>query len=116
MNPPRDVYLTVYHDAVKAEIRDIGDRRKMVGWFKDEVCATAAVLERLLFCSSFHPQDRTLPEIVIHPERQQEWSKRKLTEFSRGIRVKHEPQGRRIIRMPGTFNKPWVADCNPGGI
>lgn len=100
-------FMTVFHDAVKLEERDAG-KRFLVGWFKDEVSAIGAIAERVLMQSAIMPSRRQLPELIICTEYKDEWCKRKWIDFRRATRIKHSPEGRRVVRVPGTFGKVWI--------
>jgi hypothetical protein len=99
--------MTVYNDAVKLETEDCG-RRRMIGWFRDEVSAIGAVTEHALMGSAILPDLRKLPLLTVHTSYIQEWIKRPLINFKRATRIKYGPYGRRVVRVPGTFGKVWI--------
>lgn len=101
------VIMTVYHDAVKLEFEDLG-RRRCVGWFRDEVSALAAIAERALMESAILSSLRKLPELHVQCEYRQEWIKRPIIDFKRATRIKYGPEGRRVVRLPGSFGKVWI--------
>jgi hypothetical protein len=100
--------LTVFIDAVKLETEDCG-RRENVGWFNDEISAIAAAGERVLMGSAILSTLRKLPELVIRCEYRNEFCKRSTLDFKRGTRIKWGPQGRRVVKRPGTWGKKWLA-------
>jgi hypothetical protein len=96
------IALTVWQDAVRVAV----DGRSL-GWFKDEVSATSAAMERILMSADVW--NRQLPsEITIKSEHRTDWSRAKWTDYKRATRVKFLPEGRRVVRVPGTFGKAWV--------
>lgn len=99
--------MTIYHDAVKLEEEDCG-KRFMIGWFNDEVSAVAAIAERTLMRSAILSTLRRLPEMVICSDYKNEWIKRPTITFKRATRIKVGPDGRRVVRLPGTFGKVWI--------
>lgn len=99
--------MTIYYDAVKLEEEDCG-RRFMVGWFQDEVSALSAIVERTLMRSAIMSSLRRLPEMVICSEYKDEWSRRPTINFKRATRIKVGPDGRKVVRVPGTFGKVWI--------
>ncbi len=99
--------MTVYNDAVKLETEEYGKRR-MIGWFRDEVSAISAAVEHVLMSSAILSSLRRLPELVILSEYRAEWIKRPVVIFKRATRIKCDGNGRRVVRKPGTFGKPWI--------
>ncbi len=101
------VVMTVYNDAVRVEREDCG-KKHMIGWFMDEVSAVSAATEYVLMSSAILSSLRRLPELVISSEYKSEWIKRPVVIFKRATRVKCDRGGRRVVRKPGTFGKPWI--------
>lgn len=101
------VFMTIYHDAVKCEWEEYG-RREIIGWFLDEVSALGAVTERLLISSAILSTLRQLPPMAVSSQYRDEWSKRKVCEFTRATKIKYSATGRRIVMRPGAFAKPWM--------
>jgi len=99
--------MIVYHDAVKLEKADLG-KRIIIGWFRDEVSAISAAVEHVLIHSAILSNLRKLPELIIHSEYRNEWIKRPTLNFKRATRVKISPEGRKVVRVPGTFGKVWI--------
>ena len=101
------ISLTVFHDAVRVRVDDglVAD----LGWFNDEISACSAALEHVLMASAIQSWIRKLPEITIESSYKDDWSKVRTLKFSRATRVKHKADGRRVVCVPGTFNKPWVS-------
>ena len=102
-----EIILTVYLDAVKAEIVD-SIKRDSVGFFRDEVSAIGAVFERVLIQSAIVPCRRRLPaSTVIRCEYKSTPCCHQPRKFSRGT-VAKLGQGRRIVMLPGVSAKPWI--------
>lgn len=99
--------MTIYHDAVKLEEEDCG-KRFIIGWFRDEVAAVAAITERTLMRSAILSSLRKLPEMVVCSEYKDEWIKRPTIKFKRATRVKAGPYGRKVVLLPGMFGKVWI--------
>lgn len=99
--------MTVFNDAVKLESQDCG-RRKIIGWFKDEVSALGAAGEHVLMQSAILSSLRRLPELIICAEYRISDSHHRWLKFKRATRVKCDANGRRIVRVPGTFGKMWI--------
>lgn len=104
--------MTVYHDAVKCEWEECGHREN-IGWFRDEVSALGALAERLLIMSAILANLRKLPKLTVCSIYRDEWSKRKICEFTRATRVKYSADGRRVVMRPGAFGKPWIGMARP---
>ena len=101
------IFMSVYYDAVKLEKNDLG-HRVLIGWFRDEVSAISAAVEHVLIHSAILSSLRKLPELAICTEYKDAWIKRPTLTFKRATRVKICPEGRRVVRVPGTFGKVWI--------
>jgi hypothetical protein len=108
MNTAR-LFLTVYYDAVRLEIEQ-GTESQMLGWFRDEVSAISAATEHLLMASAILSCVRKVPPLLVACEYKQEWSKKTVLQFKRATRVKCDPEGRKVVRVPGSFHRPWVLE------
>lgn len=102
------VYLTVFEDAVKMEIEQYSRRESIAGWFRDEVAAIGAALERVLMRSALTSELRKLPAVSIETRYNGERSGHPVTDFKRGTKAKHGALGRKIVLIPGSFSKPWL--------
>lgn len=106
--PVVKLVLAVYADAVHATVEQYG-RRVTIGWFRDEVCATAAACERLMMSSAILPTLRQLPELRVVTTYCNKKSNRKYPRFARATVVKPDPLGRRVVLLPDATSKTWVS-------
>ena len=99
--------MTVYLDAVKLESEQFGKRR-LLGWFADEVAAISAAAERAMKQSAIVAELRQLPELIICTEYLSAESGHSRVMFKRATRVKRSKLGRRFIMSPGAWGKIWM--------
>lgn len=101
------IYLTVFSDAVRAELEGLM-RRENVGWFADEVAALQAVSELLLLRSAILPDLRKLPPLEIETEYRLARSRHPVERFARATRTKPAPACRRVVLLPYGAEKHWT--------
>ena len=108
------VSLTVFYDAVKADICD-GSRCSTVGWFRDEVSALGAIAERLLFQSAICPEIRRLPDFAVSLEYRKMNCGHPPQRFRRGVgvRQKRREWPRRVVLLPCAHDRPWLGWRRP---
>lgn len=102
-----EVRLTVFDDVVKCEAGELS-RMITVGWFKDEVSALGAVLERELMRSAILPEMRKLPSLAVRCEYRHGISGHPVERFHRGTASKMSSLGRRVVLLPGANGKCWL--------
>lgn len=100
------VYLTVYQDAVKAEVEQYLQRRP-IGFFKDEISAISAACERSMR-SAILAELRRLPKVTVCVEWRPEKCGHEPEVFHRGTVCKCGQCGRRVVLLPGANAKPWL--------
>jgi len=104
------VILTVWLDAVHAEVEVYGNR-KSVGWFADEVCAVAAVAEFDLFSGAILPEMRHIRSWKLSCEYRKSKCGKVPVKFRQTARARMGGGGRRIVKRPCSSYRPWI---NPG--
>jgi hypothetical protein len=104
----KSVQLDVWNDAVQARCDD-----QSLGWFSNEMQATAAALEHLLMASAILPSLRQLPALTIQANYRDEWSHAKTITYKPAVMVRCGPVGRRVVRVPCSFGKPWMVGAAP---
>ena len=97
------ILVTVYQDAAKVQVSDMA-RRDEVFWFRDEVDAIAAAMERLLVTSAILPSLRQLPTLAIQCDYKESKAMAVPIKYAKGTRRK----GRQVLTTPGASAKPWL--------
>jgi len=101
------IMMTVYFDAVKLETEAYG-RRRVLGWFRDEVSAIGAAAEHFLMDSAELSSLRKLPACLVSPTYIAANAQHDIIDFKRATRTKLVAEGRRVVRVPGTFGRVWI--------
>ena len=102
-----NVLLRVFTDAAEVEVDNAGQRHN-IGWFRDEISALTAAAEWALMRSAVLSELRRLPELVICSQYVAAESGKKPRKYTRATRNQLGPNGRKVVRLPGSADKFWV--------